>query len=241
MIETIIKQIILLILVLPIIFLTLKDRKLDTLKILLVFSAFFIANVFLLYLPLEFEQLKFINGKWNWSGKIYAICGSIIFLIIYRKFELKDYHLTLKQNQGFKKKGFVVLLIILLIYSTQFYFASAQNWNLETILYQLTMPGIDEEIAFRGIMLGLLTKILNPTFKNTFFHPAIIVTALLFGLVHGFQLNHNYELNFKLFPFFNTLFLGFVWGWMTLKSGSILFALVSHNLGNVSNKLIRMR
>ena len=240
MTKTIIEHIIQMILVSPIIFLTLKDRKAGTLKILLVFGSFFIAHVILLYVPLEFEELNFINGKWNWSGKIYAICGALIFLSVYKKFELKDYYLTLKQNASFKKKGVLVLLIIFLLYTIKLYFASPQNWNLETVLYQLTMPGIDEEIAYRGIMLGLLTKILKPTFKNIIFHPAIIVTAILFGLAHGFQLNTNYELNFKIFPFFNTLFLGFIWGWLTMKSGSILFALISHNLGNVSNKLIRM-
>lgn len=226
--------------VMPIVFFTLKNTRLETLKILLIFSSFFTARIVLLYLPLEFDILNFVNGKWNWSGKIYAICGSLIFLGVYRKFELKEYYLTLKQDSGFKKKGTLIILIIFLIYCVKYYFESPTNWNLETILYQLTMPGIDEEIAYRGIMLGLLTKILRPPFKNLFFHPAIIVTTLLFGLVHGFQLNDNYELNFKLYPFFNTLLLGFIWGWMTLKSGSILFALISHNLGNVSNKLIRM-
>ncbi|MFD0994257.1 CPBP family intramembrane glutamic endopeptidase, partial [Tenacibaculum geojense] len=114
-----------------------------------------------------------------------------------------------------------------------------KEWNTETILFQLTMPGIDEEIAFRGIMLGLLTKILKPS-SRTIFHPAILVTALLFGMAHGLFFNNSYELTFKSFPFFNTLILGIVWAWITMKSGSILLALISHNLGNVTNKLISM-
>jgi membrane protease YdiL (CAAX protease family) len=103
------------------------------------------------------------------------------------------------------------------------------------------MPGIDEEIAFRGIMLGLLTKMLRPNPKFTFFHPAILVTGLLFGLAHGLLLTKSFELSFKSGPFISTMILGMIWGWMTMKSGSILLALISHNLGNVTNKLIQMR
>ena len=116
---------------------------------------------------------------------------------------------------------------------------SPKELNAETIIFQLTMPGIDEEIAFRGIMLGLLIKILKPSSK-TFFHPAIIITSLLFGMAHGLFLNESYELTFNSYPFFNTLIHGMIWGFVTIKSGSILLALISHNIGNVANQLVSM-
>ena len=210
----------------------------ESLKILLIFSMFFLLNSILLYLPLEFKELRIINGKWNWTGKIFAVLGSIIFLLIYRKFNLKDYYLTFKQDKKFLKKGIIIISVILVIQSIlSLIYNTPKEWNTETILYQLTMPGIDEEIAFRGIMLGLLSKILKP---NSILHPAILITALLFGMAHGLFLNNSYELIFKSFPFFNTMILGIIWAWVTMKSGSVLLALISHNLGNVTSKLISM-
>jgi membrane protease YdiL (CAAX protease family) len=37
------------------------------------------------------------------------------------------------------------------------------------------------------------------------------------------------------------MFHGLIWGWITIRSGSILLALISHNLGNGMGNIIRMR
>jgi membrane protease YdiL (CAAX protease family) len=105
------------------------------------------------------------------------------------------------------------------------------------------MPGIDEEIAYRGILLGLLVKILKPVIrigKIGLGHPAVLTTALLFGLAHGFFLTGSYGITFKAYPFFYTTLDGFIWGWFTLRSGSILLALISHNLTNTWSMLVRV-
>ncbi|WP_409014428.1 type II CAAX prenyl endopeptidase Rce1 family protein [Algoriphagus sp. 4150] len=46
---------------------------------------------------------------------------------------------------------------------------------------------------------------------------------------------------FKFQPFFWSFLYGLIWGWITIKSGSILLALISHNLSNGIGNLIRMR
>ena len=240
MVKIIAEHLLHLIIVLPILLLALKNRKTETFKIVLIFSIFYLVNGILLYLPLEFEQLRFFTGKWNWTGKIFALLGSILFLVVYKKFDLKDYHLTFKQDKRFLKKGVFIVLLILFLQSIYTYiFNTPKECNYETILFQLTLPGIDEEIAFRGIMLGLLMKITKSDFKYNI-HPAILITALLFGMTHGLVLNNSFEIIFKSFPFFNTMILGMIWAWITLKSRSILLALMSHNLGNVTIALISM-
>ncbi len=225
--------------ILPIIILTLKDKTKKTLKILIVFGLYYLMNSLLLYLPLEFKELTFINAEWNWTGKIFAISGSFIFLLLYKQFDLKDYFLTLNQNKGFIKKGALIVALILLVKSMiSFYFGSIVKGNIETILFQLTMPGIDEEIAYRGIMLGLLVNALKP-FRETIFHPAILVTAILFGLGHGLFMTKSFELSFDIFSFLSSCILGIIWGWLTIKSGSIVLSLTSHNLGNLPINIFR--
>lgn len=226
--------------VLPIILFTLINRKSQTIKILSVFSIYFLIHSILLYFPIEFNELSLIKGNWNWTGKFFAISGSILFLLVYRKFELKDYFLILKQNNDFLKYGLLTLLSIFIIKGLfNYIYLSSTDWNTEAILFQATMPGLDEEIAFRGIMLGLLTKILKPTSKSIF-HPAIYVTALLFGMGHGLFLNDACELTFNISSFLITTVLGIVWAWITIKSGSILLALISHNIGNITSQIISM-
>ncbi len=93
-----------LIIVIPLIITFLKSRKSENWNIVFMFSAFFIVNSLVLYLPNEYISFSLFNGGgWNWSGKIYSSFVSIVFLIAYRKFELKDYFLTFKQNKVFAK------------------------------------------------------------------------------------------------------------------------------------------
>ena len=226
--------------VLPLILLTLTNRKGETLKIVAVFALYFLMHGLLLYLPTEFESLRLTNGNWNWSGKVYALLGSLLFLALYRKFDLKDYFLTLKQHKDFLKHGLIAIFVIFVLKGLfNVLYLSPTEWDMESLLFQATMPGLDEEIAFRGIMLGLLTKILKPA-RRPLFHPAIYVTALLFGMAHGLYLNDSFELSYNISSLLITALLGVAWAWMTLKSGSILMALVSHNLGNVTSQVISM-
>jgi membrane protease YdiL (CAAX protease family) len=97
------------------------------------------------------------------------------------------------------------------------------------------MPSLDEEFAFRGIILGLLLTALKPDLKIgviTIGNPAIIVTALLFGLVHSLNINSNWELSQDWLFFSYTFTYGLALGWMTVKSRSVLFPIISHILSN---------
>jgi membrane protease YdiL (CAAX protease family) len=230
-----------LIIVSPIIIFTLKNKKLETLKVLSAFVIFFLINQISVNLPSISSELRIFNSNsnWNWDGKIYTIISSILFLILYKKYTLKDYFLTFNQENKFLQKGVLIIISLLILRTTLMFFAPTKLLNLETLFYQFSMPGIGEEIAYRGIMLGLLTKILKS--KNLILNSSVWVTAILFGLAHGFSLSSEFSITFNIQPFLRTMIYGLIWGWITIKSGSILLALISHNLGNGIGNLIRMR
>ena len=78
-------------------------------------------------------------------------------------------------------------------------------------------------------------------FKMTLISPPILVTSILFGLAHGFSLDNDYQIVFNLEPFLRTAIYGIIWAWITIKSGNILLALLSHNFNNGFGTLISMR
>jgi len=223
-----------------------KKRDREFFLTVAVFGSYVFVRQLLLYLPIEFPSTRFVDGNWNWSGKLYVIGGSILFLVIYRKLGLKDYFLTARQNHTFSKKlmikGIKTILILMAIsVGGLMLLTDPKSWDLESVMFQLSMPGIDEEIAFRGIMIGLLVKILKPDvriFSLAIGNPAIIISAILFGLAHGFHLTNSMEPVFNLIPFMTSFAVGTIWGWLTVKSGSVLLALFSHNLGNTLSVLI---
>ncbi|WP_347922934.1 CPBP family intramembrane glutamic endopeptidase [Pontimicrobium sp. SW4] len=233
-----------LVLISPIIIYSLKDKKRQTLKVILAFASIALLSNVLMIVPIEYESLVLFDSKWNWSGKLYATLGVLLFLVVYGKFQLKDYYLTLKQNKSFLKKGILILLVYILIEVISYVFLSNKMpWSLDTLLYQLTMPGIQEEVASRAIIIGLLVQVLSSEkklFKKSRINPAILVASLMFGFGHGLFLNDSLEVTFYAYPFIRTTLIGYLYGWITVKSGSILLALVSHNLLNFITSLMRM-
>ena len=103
------------------------------------------------------------------------------------------------------------------------------------------MPGLDEEIAWRGIMLGILSNSLKPKFNIGSFNlgnPAIIITSILFGLGHSFGMTNSWEFYQNWFEFANTFLIGLIFCWITIRSGSILIPILLHNLMNILPHLI---
>lgn len=179
----------------------------------------------------------------NWSGKIYSIIVSLIFLILYKGNKIKDYYLTLSQNKKEKRKVILItfcLFVLVLLLGNK---SKPINFNLEKLTYQMTIPGIDEELAYRGIMLSLLSQIFIPYFKLGRIikvNPAILVTSILFGLIHSLFINNNFELNFNSYSFVVTFLFGYTLGYITILTKSILLPLVIHNTWNTILQIFKM-
>lgn len=221
-------------------FFSFKDKSKNSIKIFLIFIAYFIAIQIASYLPFLFN---FFNEKMNWSGKIYSIIVSLIFLILYKGNKIKDYYLTLSQNKKEKRKVILItfcLFVLVLLLGNK---SKPINFNLEKLTYQMTIPGIDEELAYRGIMLSLLSQIFIPYFKLGRIikvNPAILVTSILFGLIHSLFINNNFELNFNSYSFVVTFLFGYTLGYITILTKSILLPLVIHNTWNTILQIFKM-
>ena len=147
----------------------------------------------------------------------------------------KNFFLTLKQNKSSVIQLLLVSLLIVLC-SSLFTYLTYEKVILDydALAFQIILPGLDEEIAFRSIMIGLLLSSLRETSLSKrfiFFNPAILITSLLFGLAHGFPLT-TVQLKFDYFSFGYTFIFGIIYGWMVIKSRSILIPILTHNLNN---------
>lgn len=225
-----------LIVIIPIILISSNQAE-DKNKYLLLFVAYYIAYISLLNLPNWFPALKIISGNWNWSGKIYAITGSIVFYQVFKTSFSRYNFITFKQrDNSFRTRAILLLLVFLLTIIYAFWAVRNDTTRLEDLLFQSSMPGIDEELAFRGIMLGLLSNALSPKFKLGFINlgnPALLITAMLFGFAHSLHISPDWDLHQNWTEFITTFIFGWLLGWMTIKSGSILMPILIHNWLNV--------
>jgi len=84
---------------------------------------------------------------------------------------------------------------------------------LKVFLVMAVLPGICEELLFRGFMMRF--------FEKYGARWAVIISALLFAAFH-----------LDPFRFLPVLLLGFLLGYLTIRSGSIYNSMLSHALNN---------
>ena len=90
--------------------------------------------------------------------------------------------------------------------------------NILTLLYVVIIAPVTEEFIIRGVVMNSLAPV-NRKF-------ALIASALLFGIMHG---------NFN--QMFNGFLLGLIFGYIALKSGSIVPAIIAHMISNANAML----
>jgi hypothetical protein len=198
------------------------------------FLAFLLTDLLLLYLPDLLPGLHIPGTHWNWSGKILSVAFCCLLLA---------YSPWLRQNVGLRRQqaeGSLLFSLICLFaclgYSIKLGFTEAPvSFPLETLLFQMFVPSIDEELVFRGIGLALLERAYGQSPMGCRFRygMAAFSTSLAFGLVHAIQpLDHGGH-TFLFWPFLRTFVSGSVFALVRTRSGSLLWPMLCHTAINV--------
>lgn len=226
-----------LVVILPLLLIFMKERTTKNyLRVLSIVGCYFI-YYFALTLQYHFDCFNIIDGSWNWDGKIYGIACGVAMYFIFRRQLSNNNFFTLKQDKAGLKSALKVAVAILAI-AILGGVVNEKEFNLETLLFQISMPGIDEEIMYRGVLLGLMCSALR-TGGAAWRSPAIIINAVLFGLVHSLTLGDG-ALQFNSVNFIWTAILGYSFGYITIKTRSILIPMLTHNLYNFTLNLLAM-
>jgi uncharacterized protein len=185
---------------------------------------------------LKVPQPAFMNGlSHNWHSKILETILALLFIFIYRKISLKEYGFTAKIESGSLKPIILVFLLIAVLVNGFLYISKGfAGSNTETLLFEATMPGIAEELIFRGVLLALLNSAFGKPWKifGTNMGWAVIIVSLLYGLLHGLTVDGNLKLQFDPAKIIITGLIGFALAWAKEKSGSLIPGIAAHNLIN---------
>ncbi len=201
--------------------------------------AFAIYSMAVFFLP-RIDGVPVLGEQYNWSGKIAAILTTIAMMLVAKRispfFSNANLGLTLKQNEGSIVPALIATGSMLAIVVTlQLVAGNNPPPDTETLLYQGIVPGLDEELLFRGLLLALLAAALAEI-KNSWRWAGILVT-LLFAFGHSFFYQANGS-QFDPIALGFTGVLGGIMMFIRLRTGSILIPILAHNLTNVVNKLV---
>jgi hypothetical protein len=107
--------------------------------------------------------------------------------------------------------------------------------GLEFLLFQLTMPGLAEELAYRGVIQPGLNEVLGRPWRllGASLGWGWVITSALFWAIHAFRVDPPTQLSFYWPTLTMQLWVGLALGWLRERSGSIAPAIIAHNLVNV--------
>lgn len=171
------------------------------------------------------------DARWNWMGKSMSLIGMLAVAAL-PIFGFKNTGLTLRQNSG----SWLAYIVFAAMCGLFFYLAISgaggrDNW--ETIAFQWTMPGLDEEVFYRGVLLLAM----NEAFRSrlSILGAPIgwggLLTSVLFGLVHALSYGDG-AFAFDEMTFLMTGVPSLILLWLREKTGSLVLPIIAHNVAN---------
>lgn len=105
--------------------------------------------------------------------------------------------------------------------------------STETIIFQLTMPSLEEESFYRGLLLLALYEAFKVRTNRlgVEWRWGAILSCLLFGMAHSVAYSDGL-FSFEPVIMMLTAIPSFLAVWMRLKTGSILIPMLLHSFGN---------
>jgi hypothetical protein len=215
----------------------------------LFFAVYFIDNL-LIVLINRYDRLQLVpNHTWegflvcSWSGKLYVILFAIVLLYLARPLLTKeDVGLTLRQKDGFLLPSCIVILVLAAWAYVVGICSPKGEPDVKTLLYLAIMPGLNEELIYRGYLLGILDRLM-PGKLRIFTAPigwGVIVISFLFGLLHGFWLDHSLAIRLETVALRNATFSGFAFAWLRERTGSLVLPVIAHGVQDLLFFLPRM-
>ncbi len=209
------------------------DRKGFSLRWLLVAVGLVAINDFLLTRGFGLLPHLLPASQWNWQGKILALAATLIVAAL-PAFGWRQSGLALVQARGSLKSCIpVALLYCLLLTVMPFVFPDRSAATPETVAFQLTLPGLEEEPFFRGILLLALERAFAARVKvfGVEWGWGAVFACALFGLAHALDFSHGH-FAFDALTMALTTLPSFIAVWVRLRSGSVLIPVLLHNYGN---------
>jgi hypothetical protein len=196
-------------------------------------GSLYLVDFALLRLPVWMPEAGVFGGHWNWDGKIASIlfglaCLALLPTALYARVGLFAWP---------PRGAWFPLTVIVLIFCARAVLIAKFGdppFDLETVVYQATLPGIDEELSFRGVWWALLAASLDPSRAETGRVPwtTLAITSLWFGWVHAAGVSDAGVVMVDWDAFQGPALGGFVFGVLQGLGRALWVPIAVHNFSN---------
>ena len=190
--------------------------------------------------PLPFLRV----GDWNWGGKIanivamLALCAVMVRHGVLTR-DAIGLHTRRSTGSG-RALIFVLAVYFLGLAALKGFTSGPRDWpSVETLAFEATLPGVAEELTYRGVLTALFDRLSSPwprtrirVFGAEMGYGSFVVSAA-FGLLHGVTFDEQLALQCSLPTVAFTGTVGLVLAWVRARSGNLVLPVAAHNLTNL--------
>lgn len=179
-----------------------------------------------------------IGGAWNWQGKLLAL-GATLVIAALPAFGWRRIGLTLAQEAGSLRAALPVAALYCAFFVALAFAFPGEKASVEHAAFQLTMPGLEEEPFYRGLLLFALDRAFTGRARllGVAWGWGAVLSCVMFGLAHAFGYAHG-AFAFDPVTMALTALPALIAVWIRLRTGSLLLPVLLHNFGNAFSLLI---
>jgi membrane protease YdiL (CAAX protease family) len=219
--------------VLPFVLIAVFRSRTRRLSLLLFVASLVVLDVALLEIP---RLDGFQHLHWSWQECLLSTAWPFFLVALVPGISLASVGVTSRFRPGWLKPSIVAGLLALAVPAVFFILGARKKLDAQGWAFLLIMPGLAEELVFRGVYQSLLNRIFGKPWRlaNAEFGWGLIISAVLFAGSNGLvavdpQLHARIVLHAAIAPFL----LSLVSGWVRERTDSIWPSVFGHNLSNI--------
>lgn len=174
----------------------------------------------------------FAELDWNWQNKLLLLTVTVLAIWSWPGLTWREIGVC-RPRRGW---WVPVVLAFAVMLGLNLLGGPSMQTTTETFLFQAIMPGLDEELLYRGLLLILLHRAL--TGRRAMWRAdvgwEVPITCVLFGLVHGLHLQAGWQVMFEPAQVVITGLLGLLLVWIRIRWASLWPAILAHNAINTA-------
>jgi membrane protease YdiL (CAAX protease family) len=202
-------------------------------RLLLFVASLVVLNVGLTEIP---RVDGFQHLHWSWQECLLSTAWPFLLVALVPGISLASIGVTSRLRPGWLKPSIVGLLLALAVPAVFFILGARKRLDAEGWTFLLIMPGLAEELVFRGVFQSLLNRVFGKPWRlaNADFGWGLVISTILFAGSNGLvavdpQLHARIVLHAAIAPFMISL----VSGWIRERTDSVWPSVFGHNLSNI--------
>jgi membrane protease YdiL (CAAX protease family) len=217
----------------PVVLIAIWHSRTHRWGLLLLVASLVVLDVALLGIP---RLDGFQHRHWSWQESLLTAAWPFLLVALVPGISLASIGVTSRFRAGWLRPSIVAGLLALAVPAVFFVLGARKKLDGEGWAFLLIMPGLAEELVFRGVYQSLLNRVFGKPWRlaNAEYGWGLIVTAILFAGPNGLvNVDSQLHIRIVLPRAIAPLMLSVVSGWVRERSDNVWPSVVGHNLSNV--------